>query len=153
MLRVAAEPACRANEVPSEAKTTNSAKANFTDFDMGESSKIKFTRNPNAGEAHLGSQSFHTNKLKFIEHSRNALAIKLPFLARLLTHSAAFGRYKRDHETRFLGFRIGPDHHRLRWSIQMSRSQALRCLTLLSRTLQHGLSGFLMRLDYLCRGP
>jgi hypothetical protein len=89
MLRVAAEPACRANEVPSEAKTTNSAKANFTDFDMGESSKIKFTRNPNAGEAHLGSQSFHTNKLKFIEHSRNAPATKLPFLARLLTHSGA----------------------------------------------------------------
>jgi hypothetical protein len=29
----------------------------------------------------------------------------LPFLAQLLTHSAAFGRHKRDHETHFLGFR------------------------------------------------
>jgi hypothetical protein len=113
MLRVAAEPACCANEVPSEAKTTNSAKANFTDFDMGESSKIKFIRNPNVGAAHLGSQSLHINKLKFKEHSRNAPAMMRPFLARLLTHSAAFGR-KRNHETGFLGFRIGADHHRLR---------------------------------------
>jgi hypothetical protein len=40
--------------------------------------------------------------------------MKLPLLARLLTHSAAFGRYRRDHETRFLVFRIGADHHRLR---------------------------------------
>jgi hypothetical protein len=34
--------------------------------------------------------------------------MKLPFLARLLTHSAAFGRYKRDHETRFRGFVLAP---------------------------------------------
>jgi hypothetical protein len=73
MFRVAAEPACRANEAPREAKTTISAKANFTEmFDMGESSVIKFTRTPNACETDLGSQSVDTNKLKFIEHSRNA---------------------------------------------------------------------------------
>jgi hypothetical protein len=30
--------------------------------------------------------------------------MKLPFLAQLPTHSAAFGRHKRDHETHFLGF-------------------------------------------------
>ena len=75
---------------------------------------IKFIRAPNVCDADLGSQSVDTNKLKFIKHSRNAPAMKLPFLAQLLTHSAAFGRYKRDHETRFLGFRIGADHHRLR---------------------------------------
>ena len=40
--------------------------------------------------------------------------MRLPFLAQLLTHSAAFGRHKRDHGTHFLGFRIGADHHRRR---------------------------------------
>src|SRR5258708_19483373 len=45
MLRVAAKPPCRANEAAREAKTTNTAKANFAEmFDIGESSMIKFTR-------------------------------------------------------------------------------------------------------------
>jgi hypothetical protein len=74
----------------------------------GKAPRSNSLETPNAGEAHLGSQSFHTNKLKFIERSRNAPAMKLPFLARLLTHSAAFGRYKRDHETRFRGFVLAP---------------------------------------------
>jgi hypothetical protein len=65
---VAAGPELRANEAPSAAKITGSARASLTEMvDMGESSMIKFTRTPNAGEAHLGSQSVDTTKLKFIE--------------------------------------------------------------------------------------
>src|SRR6202030_631633 len=38
MLRVTAKPPCRANEAAREAKTTNSAKANFAEMlDMGDS--------------------------------------------------------------------------------------------------------------------
>jgi hypothetical protein len=40
----------------------------------------------------LGSQSVDTNKFEFINRSRNAPAMKLPFLALLLTHFASFGR-------------------------------------------------------------
>ena len=45
MFRVAGKLPCRANEAAREAKTTNSAKANFAEmFDMGDISIIKFTR-------------------------------------------------------------------------------------------------------------
>jgi hypothetical protein len=68
VFRVAAEPVFRANEAPSAAKITTSAKASLTEtVDMGESSMIKFTGTPNASDVHLGSQSVDTIKLKFME--------------------------------------------------------------------------------------
>jgi hypothetical protein len=49
-----------------------------------ESSMMNFTRTPNASEAVLGSQSIDAIKLNFIDHSRNAPAMKLPFFAGFL---------------------------------------------------------------------
>ena len=66
VLGVAAGPEFRANEAPKAAKITSRATASLTEmFDMGKSSMIKFAGMPNADEAHLGSQSVATIKLKF----------------------------------------------------------------------------------------
>jgi hypothetical protein len=68
VFRAAVGPEFRANEAPSAAKITRSAKASLTEMvDTGESSMIKFTGTPNAGEVHVGSQSVDTIKLKFME--------------------------------------------------------------------------------------
>jgi hypothetical protein len=76
MFRVAAKLPCRANEAAREAKTTNSAKANFAEmFDMGDIS-IKIHENPNACLTDLGLQSVDNKRLKFIEHSRNVSAME-----------------------------------------------------------------------------
>jgi hypothetical protein len=57
---------------------------------------MNFTRTPNASETVIGSRSIGTIKLKFIAHSQNAAATKLPFLAELfLTVSVEFRRDKR----------------------------------------------------------
>src|ERR1700732_3929548 len=114
MFRVAAKLPCRANEAAREAKTTSSAKANFVEmFDMGGYLHNQIHENPNACLTDLGSQSVDNNRLKFIEHSRNVSAMKLPLFAHLIgsfrPHSAGA---KRDHGARFLGF-DGNDHAKL----------------------------------------